>query len=176
MTGPGAPLPDPGLPAGGPGPRWIRWLLVASLAFNLAVLGVMGGAALRFRGAGMHATAVRDLSLGQFTEALSRQDREVLRQAFIGDPVAFRSERRKARADFERILAALRAEPFDPDQFRAGLDRQKARIQARLDLGQRLLSDLIARMPTDERLQFADRFQAVLDRRPELHRPPPTGP
>ena len=27
---------------------WLRWVLIASLALNLAVLGVMGGAAWRF--------------------------------------------------------------------------------------------------------------------------------
>ncbi len=176
MTDPVEPLPEPNPNRGGAGPRWMRWLLVASLALNLAVLGVMGGAALRFRGGGPHVMAVRDLTFGPFTEALSPPDRETLRREFMGEPGAFQAERHEARSDLEQILTALRAEPFDPGRIRSGLDRQKARLETRMDLGQGLLADLIARMPVEERLKFADRLQGVLEHQPELRRPPPTEP
>jgi uncharacterized membrane protein len=155
---------DPGGPAARPGGgRGLRIALAISLALNLLVVGVAGGALLA--GAGHPPRpVVRDLGFGPFGQALSPADRAALRDAFAAEAPDMRGMRREMRSDLARLLAALRADPFDPAALRAALESQGARARERLDLGQRLLADRLVAMSVAERQAFADRLQAALSR------------
>jgi len=143
-----------------------RIVLVVSLALNLAVVGLIGGAMLR----GPHAGGpgggpVRDLGFGLFTEALTPPDKKLLREQFLDRSPGLRLERRAMRDDLDAILAALRADPFDPAALDAVLAAQNARLSARLDLGQTLIRDFLVDLSPEARQAFADRLEARLTRR-----------
>ncbi|HEX9858674.1 MAG TPA: periplasmic heavy metal sensor [Paracoccaceae bacterium] len=145
--------------------RWLRLALAASLALNLAVAGVIGGAILK--GAREHRSAmVRDLGFGPFTEALGPEDRAALRSAFLERAPDFRARRRDMREDFAAVLAALRAEPFDAAALGAAMGRQMGRAAEQMALGQALMTEHIAAMSPEARKRFADRLEASLTRRP----------
>ena len=61
------------------GPRWMRIALAVSLALNLAVAGVVAGAILRDG----NPRTRQDFGLGPLSEALTREDRRALREAFL---------------------------------------------------------------------------------------------
>lgn len=164
MTGPveNQQIAPPPLTTSGSG--WMRYALITSLALNLGIIGMVGGAIFRNGGPPHGDSMVRDVGFGSFTEALSKEDRATLRRAFIANAPEFRSGRRDMRADFSDLLVELRAEPFEPDQLRQVLGRQNARNAERLELGQTLIFDLLIAMTPDARQSFADRLEQSLSK------------
>ena len=155
-------IPAKPVPASG-APPWMKVLLAVSLAINLGVLGLVGGAALR--GAGDRGRPdVRDIGFGPFTEALSPQDRQELRRAFLRDGGNPRAMRQMMRSQVGTLLQVLRSEPLQEADLRAVFSQFQQRWQERLDLGQRLLADRIIAMSPDDRARFADRLEEVMAR------------
>ena len=154
---PVGPVQPPGAP------RWMKVLLAVSLALNLGVLGLVGGAALR--GAGDRGRPdVRDIGFGPFSDALSPQDRQELRRAFLRDGGNPREMRRLMRSEVGTLLQVLRTEPLQEAELRAAFSQFQQRGQERLELGQRLLADRIIAMSPDDRARFADRLEEVVAR------------
>ncbi|MCE6957821.1 periplasmic heavy metal sensor [Cereibacter sphaeroides] len=159
-------MTDTPTPASAPrAPLWMKIALAVSVALNLAVVGMAGGAAWRFHSDGGPRGPVRDLGFGPFSEALAPADRSALRQKFFDSRGDFREARREMRADFAAMLAALRAEPFDAAALQAVLDRQRVRGAEMAEVGSRLLGERIAGMTPEERRAFADRLENNLTRR-----------
>lgn len=158
-TGPQPPV----TPAGGePRPcRGLKIALVISVALNLAVAGLVLGAWL---GDGHRKGMPRDLTFGPFSEALSDADRRELRKALMSRAGEFRNSREAARADFEGLLVALRADPFDPAAMTAALAAIETRNAERLELGRSLIETRLTEMSTEDRRAFADRLEKGLRR------------
>ncbi|MDE3079764.1 MAG: periplasmic heavy metal sensor [Paracoccaceae bacterium] len=151
---------------------WTRLALVLSLGLNLIVVGSLGGLALSRAIHGPH-EPVRDLAFGPFTEALSPDDRRAMMRAFMAEAKGFRAEKEQMRADFQSLVAALRADPYDPSVLDGVMARQKARTDQWLALGQRLLMERLAAMAPADRRAFADRLGEELSRRVHRNGPPP---
>ncbi|MFP5479962.1 MAG: periplasmic heavy metal sensor [Alphaproteobacteria bacterium] len=147
-----------------PSGRGLKIALAVSLALNLAVAGLVAGAWLSDHGP--RRDMPRDLSFGPFTEALSPQDRRALRREFLSRAPEFRAARQEARAEFDRLLAALRAEPFDPAALTSALAAIQTRNSDRLELGRSLIETRLLTMEEADRRAFADRLDAALRRRP----------
>lgn len=165
MTGPiETQSTSPVLPPARSGSRWMRAALIASLALNLGIIGMVAGAMFKTGGPRHAESMVKDVGFGAFTEALSKEDRASLRRAFLSDAPEFRDGRRDMRADFSDLLDKLRAEPFDAEELRAVLRRQHERNAERLELGQSLIYELMVAMAPDERQKFADRLEQSLSK------------
>ena len=156
--------PEPSVlqPAAKPS-RFFQVLLLASLALNLLFVGAIGGSFARGEGGGRGAL-VRDLNFGPLTEALTKEDRENLRRAYLKAAPDMRGERANQRADIQSLLQVLRQEPFERDAVAALFSRQMDRTKARLTLGQGMVLDLMTQMTPEARADFADRLEAVLSR------------
>ena len=139
--------------------RGLKIAFAISLALNLAVAGLAVGAWMR--GGPGHGMP-RDLGFGPFTEALSPEDHHALKEAIRADLPAFKAEREAAKAEFDTLLTALRAEPFDLAAVNTAMSAIVARNAGRLAKGQELLSDRIAAMDPADRLAFADRLEDAL--------------
>lgn len=164
-TDPASPA-GPETPAGPPRKAtsgWIKLLLFVSLALNLAVAGLAIGAVLRHDGMRDRGAMRSDQFGGPYTGALSRDDRRAIWREMRAMQAEGRPTRADIRADFDAVVQALRAEPFDPAaveiiverQFQAGLERQQ--------IGQDLLLRRIAQMSRAERAAFAERLETRLD-------------
>lgn len=156
MTAPD-PAPQPRTPGK------VKALLVVSLALNLLVAGLVAGAWLRD---GRPGTRDRDPGFGPFGEALSPEDRRELRRAFMARMPEMRENRAALKADLQDVVAALRADPFDPAALSAAMDAALARMAGRIEVGQELLVQRITAMDAAERAAFADRLEAALERGP----------
>ncbi|MCF1708834.1 periplasmic heavy metal sensor [Tabrizicola sp. J26] len=164
-------------PAPGPAatPRWMKIALVISVALNLAVVGAIAGAAL-FGPGREHRLSVRELGFGPFDRALSLKDREALRDEFQARMGGRWSDIRAVRKDLGDFLAALRAQPFQPDTLWSLADQQEQRLTERLKLGQRLLIERVVAMTDEERQRFADRLEEEMSHGRRMSEPPPMAP
>lgn len=157
--------------------RALRIALAISVALNLVVLGVIGGAVLKTRQS--PPMPVRELGFGPFTEALTRDQRQALRATFAAHAPDFRGIRREMRADADAVLVTLRADPFDPQAFSDQLAEMNEHATRRASDSEGILVQLVASMPQGDRISFADRLQTEMerfDRPPRAGDPPPPPP
>lgn len=152
--------------------RGVKIALGLSLAVNLLILGMIGGAVLNGRpagGPGERIDIARTLALGPMGRALERGDRNAIIERVGQD----REELRGHRADLlEATLAfarAVRAEPFDREAAEAALEMQRGQVVALQARGHGALLDQLETMPAAERAAFSERLVEALDR----HRPGP---
>ena len=137
-----------------PKPRlWLRGVLIVSLGLNLLVLGLVGGAMLRFGPEGMRLPP-RSVGAALYRE-LPRKDRRAL---WAGSKQTHRDRHARQKAEALALGVAIRATPFDAATLEAVLDQQAAR---RGDLRKSMQAAWLARvagMSPDERQAFADRL------------------
>lgn len=175
MTGPELPpvtsAPAPAARTG----RGLRIALGLSLALNLLVLGLVGGAYLHgpppprdFDG--------REMGFGPFAEALRPEDRKALRRAILQRAPELREGREKRRQDMAALLQALRAEPFDPARLETVMDAQQAQLASQLAVGAGVVREYLIGLSAEARLAFADRLEASLTRGPHHGKPGPDQP
>lgn len=143
--------------------RWKRYLLPVSLAINLGVAGVIGGAMVGGHGPGHHQPMLRDIGFGQFSEAMTRPQRDALRDAFVRRTPGLGADLLQMRAESGAILLALRGDPFVPSDLGKAIQAQNARLEQRLQVGQTLFEDFIVSMTAEDRLAFADRLQERME-------------
>lgn len=154
-------------------PRWVKIALAVSLALNLAVAGIVAGIALRGDEGRPRPMAVRDLSFGPFTDALTRDQRRAMLRSFAEDGPGLRETRAQMRSDFNAVLDSLRATPFDPAAFRTAMDGQSARIAARAEAGRNAFVSLVLEMSDADRAAFVARLEDSVKRREEKRDRPP---
>ena len=140
--------------------RGLKIALAVSLAFNLCIVGVIAGVMLRDgppRGG-------RDFGLGPLSEALSHEDRKALRAIFVERHHDLRESRREMQAEFAALVAALRADPFDPTALDTALAAIAARNQSLLDTGRELVAERLKALDAAGRAAFADRLEKHIGR------------
>ncbi len=137
-------------------PRWAWVLLVASLAINLFVVGVVARSfwPWRYGAAGGGGGMVGNMLA--YTATLPDERRQAIRQALPSDRpmMAVRPLRRDLRSARREAALAFRQEPFDREAFLAAEARaQAAETKLRQTVVQ-LAADLAGRMTAEERAGF----------------------
>lgn len=165
--------------------RWPKVLLAASLTLNVLVLSVIAGAYVRDhrdhrvdrRSPPPERSVLREGGLMPFYDAMPRDARRKMAEAFRASERGFGPDRAALAADFRNFVGALRAEPFEAERLEKLLEAQQARAQARVSAGREILIAQIAGMSPEERAEFADvleeLFRDALTRAP---RPQDKGP
>lgn len=150
--------------------RKLRWALGISLAVNLVIAGVIGGAVFRFKDADMRPRGPEAHSYATaYVRALPREDRRTFHRALrdAGRDLPDRSER---RALFAKVLEALRADTFDADQVRGVLDKQAEVALGMQRTAQEVWLGKVSDMTAADRAAYADRLEDILKRGPRDHR------
>jgi uncharacterized membrane protein len=146
-------------PQARPNRLW-RIVLVLSLALNLAVVGVVVGAAVSGRW-GEGPPRSFDLGLGPVARALEPRERRAIGRRLRED----RSLRDfDLRGRVNRVVAALQAEPFDPDVLRALLVEQSQQIATVQATAQEVMLEQIVAMTPERRRAFADQVLEEMSR------------
>ena len=146
-------------------PKALRWVLVASLALNFAVGGVMLGNVLRGGPGGRD--MMRDMGFGPYDAALRPQDRDTLRAALRHKSSDLKATRAIAGADLLGVVTSLRATPFDPAALGAAMTAQQDHLAARMQFGTDAMRDFLISLSPQERLAFADRLEERLRHDPK---------
>ncbi len=142
---------------------WLRVLLFASLAVNLLIAGMAISFFLFHDGPRGRPPRVDQVG-GPLTHALSHEDRRAIGRALWREYRDDRPARSAIRAEYRDIIAALRAQPYDPAPVAESLGRQLAHVTERQKLGHDLLLQRLERMTPAEREAFADRLEEGLER------------
>jgi len=137
--------------------RWVKPLLVVSLAVNLIVAGLIGGAMLRGGPPEqMHPDrSVSALGLRLYLRALPADQRRQIAKDARARRGEFKLGPKLIRAHMRALAAAVEAEPFDPETLRVVLSAQSASVAGNMAIGQDILIDRIAAMTEAERKEFA---------------------
>ena len=150
--------------------RWVKIALVVSLALNLLVVGLIAGAMIRHdreeRGERDRARVEtpRDFVRSPFLGALEPDERRAVGRELMAAEGSIRENRAELRARFERLLEAIRAEPFDRAAVEAVLDEQRAVGARRLEIAEEAVLDRLSAMPPAARAAYADRLDRSLRR------------
>lgn len=144
--------------------RWPKVLLAISLFFNLLVLGAIAGAHLRDgpdmgRSPAPDRAAMHATGFAPFFDALPREARGEIGKALRARGDSARPDRAALEAEFARIIAVLKAEPFDRAALEEVMAAQQARVSARVEAGRSALLDVLAGMSPAERAAFAERME-----------------
>jgi uncharacterized membrane protein len=137
-------------------------VLLASLAFNLLVLGAIGSHFLfekqptRERYSG---PAFTDILPRTFFLALDPERRRALAERFAGDRKAFRDGRRDMRQAAIKVADTLKAEPYNAAETDAALARYDAISRSMIDRGATVSRDLVATLKPEERTLLADKIR-----------------
>lgn len=153
--------------------RWVRIVLVVSLALNLLVAGAIGGRMLAGHGPGPFGGF--DLSLGPLSQALDRGDRDAIRASLRRRPELRPLMRRERQAAIQSLIDALQADPFDPGAVSALFVAQSDRATAAMQAGQEALLARITAMSPAARAAFAARLQMQMRHGPKRPQAPPPG-
>lgn len=142
------------------GRRWVRWLLVASLALNLMFIGLAVGAAMRFGGPDRHGPP----SVGSaLYRAMPSEDRAEIRAEMRAMREARRGDSVKAEAG--AIAAALQATPFDPEALESLVEAQMSRQEAWFRGTQDAWLARVAAMTPEARSDYAKRLLDAVENR-----------
>ena len=143
-------------------PGWMKLLLIVSLAANLAVAGLVIGHAFRpneERGGGRGP----DRTIGWIVEMMPEERREFALNHFAGAREEIAAARANRGALLAAVVAAIRAEPFDPAGLDAALDALFDRRATGRSVVRERMVTLLAQLTPAERDAFAARFAARMD-------------
>ncbi|WP_342068624.1 periplasmic heavy metal sensor [Yoonia algicola] len=140
--------------------RLWRIVLVLSLALNLAVVGVVVGSAVSGRW-GEGPPRSFDLGLGPVARALEPQERRAIGRKLREDR-SLRGFDLRGRVNL--VVAALQAEPFDPDVLLALLAEQSQQIATVQATAQEVMLEQIVAMTPARRRAFADQVLEEMSR------------
>ena len=143
------------------GSKWMRRILIASLAVNLGVAGLALGS-LWHDGPDGRGDMARNLGFGPYDAALRPEDRKALRSALRSKTGDLKAALAEFPADVDAIIVALRAEPFDPAALDAAMSSQRDHFAARMKLGSETMRDYLAGLAQKDRLDFAGRLEERL--------------
>lgn len=140
--------------------RRMRILLVLSLALNLAVIGLIVGAGVSGR-FGDRPPRSFDFGLGPVARALESDERRAIGRELRRDGALRGYDMRQGAND---MVAALRAEPFEPETLRELMALQAAHVGQLQRSAQDALLDQITTMTPERRAAFAEKLEQELQR------------
>ena len=142
-------------------PRWMKVLLIGSLAVNLAIAGLVAGAAWRFAGPDGPPRAGLPLGVALY-RALPEEDRRALRRDLRTAGAAHRQAR---RAFYGAVPEALRADPPDFEALDRLLADERRLHGAWQDEANRAWRAHVGAMTREARADYADRVEDVLSQK-----------
>lgn len=149
-----------------PRPRTCRGLKIAlavSVALNLLIVGLVGGAVLG-RPDADEAPTIRALGLGPFAWVLPRDARDDVRRRIEADLQGVRGNRADIGRSLLTVRRALLSEPFDRDAAARALASSRSAANALQAQGHAALLDTLEGMSAEERAVVADRLARTLRR------------
>ena len=137
---------------------WTWWLLAGSLALNLLVAGTLVGSYIGGHHHGHHGDGRRGglTSVTGFAESLPADRAKLLANEVEPAREKLSSLRQDLKAARSQIKKIIRAEPFDAEAFKSGMQRiYDIRVNAR-KLASDAFTAAVLSMTPEERKHFAD--------------------
>ena len=130
-----------------------------SLAFNLLIIGAIGGAMLRV---GKGPVAKHRASGYLYMRALNFEDKKALRKELFKNKDSPKVIRAKEYSSYSSAVSILRKYPFDRKAFEDLLDQQTKYSKSRPSLARAVLITQIENMTKKERLIYSKRLEDLI--------------
>jgi uncharacterized membrane protein len=133
--------------------RWSTLLLIASLALNFAIVGLVAGSIWRVRA---HQPPIRGVTpnLLGYAASLPQERRDLIWTATAEQRQHIRPFRRDIRAAREEVMHAIATDPFDGDKFAAAQGRLAEAYNRARTAVQELDLKIIVELTAQERRAF----------------------
>lgn len=153
----------------------LKLLFGASLALNLAIVGLVAGIWLSGGPRGPDGPGgrpgLRPAALAPaFVRALDRSEQRELRRSLRRELGSMGPGAGSARPDVDQIVDVLTAEPFDAAAFDRLLIAGPSQTARRHEVGRALLTATIAKMDSEKRALYAERVRKELTRKRKRRR------
>ncbi|TVP94035.1 MAG: periplasmic heavy metal sensor [Roseinatronobacter sp.] len=137
---------------------WLKLTLVVSLVLNVLVIGMLWGVMTR--------TSQQGSLLRASVAALPADDRRELRRATGAILRAARDQTAGNTGGSQQMIAALRAEEFDPEAFSDALRQAQDRLLRISDQMHDQLLAKVSEMSAQDRLAYAESLEDRIKHRP----------
>lgn len=149
--------------------RWVGWVLIASLALNLFLAGVLG---VRYwREQQWRAERTMTGPIGRIAQGLPESGRTKVRAVIDSRRDQIREQGREYRRARGEAMQALAAEPFDRMKVEAAFAEARRRADAMSATMQAAMIEASAQLSAEERKAFRERL-AERERDRERRGPP----
>ena len=138
-------------------PRWIKIALIVSVAANLGIAGVIGGAALRAPEIHRNNLEAPD-GVAMLARAMPAAHQRELREGLRDRRGGLRPDREALRSLRGRFVLALRAEPFDIDAVNNVFADQRAMLSKLTEAGHDSVIEQIGKMSPQDREKYLRRL------------------
>ncbi len=145
---------------------WVKIVLAVSIALNLAVAGIVGGAMLRDHNP--QAPSAEGVSI--LARAMPFKFQTQLRGAMRDRRAEFRADREAMRTLRANLIEALQAEPFEISAVETVLSNQRALTANLVVAGHSEVIAQIAAMDREDRARYVENLQKP-PHRPHYSRP-----
>jgi uncharacterized membrane protein len=141
-------------------PGWMKLLLILSLTANLLVIGVIAGYELR----GERRSAGTDRAVGWILDLVPEERRGMAEAHFAAARAKIDTADGDRAALMDGVLAAIRAEPYDPAAVQAAMAAYGDSRSERWEVLRERMASLLARLSPEERAAFAASFEERMNR------------
>ena len=131
-----------------------------SLAFNLVIVGALGGLMLR---SGKGKIAKRLAPSGLYLRALSPQDRRKFGREIRKQGSGIKQDKAWEKGSYASAIELLKSDAFDKGSFRLLLEKQTDYVKLRRDFVRMALIDHMSEMTLEERMAYAKRLTDLID-------------
>ncbi|NNE88881.1 MAG: periplasmic heavy metal sensor [Silicimonas sp.] len=142
--------------------KWLMPLLFTSLAVNLLIAGMVVGWSFSDGRKDRTQGPIRGVLGEPFARALPDSARQAIRSDIERERSRISESRAALRERFQAFLAALRSDPFVPEDVVQLLEEQRQVGITRQEFGEELLLRRLNEMSLEERSAYADRLEQLL--------------
>ena len=138
--------------------RWLKLVLIVSLAINVIVVGLYAGHLIKPESTARGA----DNQIRWIIKLVPEARRDFTKEHFRGIRDDMRAASMKRGEHMDAIVAAIRAEQFSAEGLEQALQSRRDGSQTRKELVQRQLVTLLDAFTAEERAEFADNLDVYL--------------
>lgn len=142
--------------------RSVRILLIVSLALNLVIIGLVGGAFLGHGGKDKRSHMSFDGPGSPIVRALSREDRRAMGRSIREAYRAQVSDRGADTARYQALVSALAADPYDPEAVKLAREMLDEANWGRRQIAHDIWLKNVDAMSIEQRQDYADRIREAL--------------
>jgi uncharacterized membrane protein len=138
--------------------RWVKPLLIISLAINLAVAGLVVGAVFGDKRHSRNDSAIAG-GMRPYLSALPEAKRPMVRQKLQANRETLKMSRKRMREASQTIRHAIAADPFEAEALKRAFAGQRSLYNGLAEGSHDALVDIIGTMTDAERVAFLDRLK-----------------
>lgn len=144
--------------------RWLRVVLVLSLALNLIIVGLVAGAAMRFghKGPPPH---VGEHPGSPILRALDHDDRREVGRSIRKTYRAYAATAESEQSFYLKLADVIEADPLQPDALRDASAALDMRMSERRVIAQKAWMEKVLGMSADDRRAYAERMREAAENR-----------